>query len=291
MKRMCMLAVGLCGVFCIVHSVQSTAESGRTPALVYLQGSQSDTLNTEPVNPKKGLGLGRAMALLHADQKLHLSWYYDWGLAPQSSVQQGVEFVPMVWGWYGDKSGRVTQTVAGLKAKLHAKYLLGFNEPDNASQSNLPVAKALAAWPVLMAANLPLGAPAGVHADDKWMMRFMSGAKAHHYPVNFVPIHWYGMPNAQGFLAYVRHIHELYGKPVWITEFANVDWSTRGKASSKFTAHDVAQFLRVVLPALNHMSYVERYAWFSSLQPQLRSSSLFNRDGSLTEAGKVYASE
>ncbi len=241
-------------------------------------------------NPKKGLGIYRQQNFPNVTQKLHLAWYYTWGLSPIKRVPANVEFVPMVWGWYGDKSGKVTQQIVSLKSRLKAHYLLGFNEPDNATQSNLSVAAALKAWPVLMKAHLPLGAPGAVHADDVWMRQFMAEAEAAHDRVDFVPIHWYGLPDAQAFLNYVRHIHELYGKPVWITEFANVDWSSPKKVSSRFTANDVAKFLRVVLPALNQMSYVVRYAWFSSLTPPLSTSSLFNKDGSLTEAGRVYAS-
>ncbi len=265
--------------------------AARVATIGYQNSSEENADGVGAVNPKKGLGIYKKQRGFRPAQMLHLAWYYDWGIGPQASVPTGVEFVPMVWGWYGDKSGKAAQTIANLKSTLHSRYLLGFNEPDNKTQSNMSVSSALKVWPILMTSNLPLGAPGAVHADGPWMQRFMAGAKAAGDRVDFVPIHWYGMPNAKAFLGYVRRVHEMYHMPVWITEFANVDWSTKNQVSKKFTAHDVAQFLRIVLPALNHMSYVKRYAWFTSRSPMLRASSLFHKDGRLTEAGRVYASE
>jgi hypothetical protein len=47
-----------------------------------------------------------------------------------------------------------------------------------------------------------------------------------------------------------------------------------------------------VLPALERLDFVERYAWFDEPDPQpaLETSRLFNTDGSLTELGELYAS-
>lgn len=295
MKRVCFSVITLCCVLGSAYAVQSGAVgvAAHTQIANAVRFHQSASGNTLPVvanNPKKGLGIYIKQRGYNPAQALHLAWYYDWGIGPQKSVPSSVEFVPMVWGWYGDKSGNTARTIANLKTTLHARYLLGFNEPDGKQQSNLTVAAALKAWPVLMSSNLPLVGPAAVHADGPWMQRFMAGAIAAGDRVDYIPIHWYGMPNATAFLGYVRRVHELYHKPIWITEFANVDWSTPHQASKKFTAHDVAQFLRIVLPALNHMSYVMRYAWFSDRSPALRDSSLFHKDGTLTEAGRVYAS-
>ncbi len=296
MNRGCQLGLVLCLVLSGTNAVNAGATGvSRNMTLIESKRNIQEAAENGQVvvsnNPKKGLGIYKNQRGFNPAQKLHLAWYYDWGIGPQKSVPSSVEFVPMVWGWYGDKSGKAAQTIAHLKTTLHARYLLGFNEPDNKTQSNLTVSKVLKAWPILMSSDLPLGAPGAVHADDQWMQRFMAGAQSSGDRVDFVPIHWYGLPNARAFLAYVRRVHDMYHKPVWITEFANVDWSTRHQASKKFTSHDVAQFLRVVLPALNHMPYVMRYAWFTNRSPAFRASSLFHKDGSLTEAGRVYASE
>lgn len=39
----------------------------------------------------------------------------------------------------------------------------------------------------------------------------------------FVCVHWYGGANAQSFINYVKKVHELFNKPIWITEFAPAD--------------------------------------------------------------------
>ena len=50
-------------------------------------------------------------------------------------------------------------------------------------------------------------------------------------------------------------------------------------------------FVAAVLPALDSMSFVQRYAWFESgaQDAALGRSVLFRDDGSLTGAGQVYA--
>ena len=56
-----------------------------------------------------------------------------------------------------------SSTCTALPASLSASgnpYLLTFNEPDNPSQSNMTVARALQLWPYLEATGLQLGSPA-----------------------------------------------------------------------------------------------------------------------------------
>lgn len=222
--------------------------------------------------------------------KLNLGWYYNWTDNPMEKIPRTVEFVPMVFGWFGDKDGKESQRIANLKKTANARYLLGYNEPDGEGQANLPVKKALDGWPILMKSGLPLGSPAAVHAEDTWMRDFMAGAAARGYRVDFVTIHWYYLTKPDSFLGYIEKIHKLYKKPVWITEFANVDWDKPSSTTRKFTPKDVAKFLHVVLPRLNKLDYVQRYAWFHAPEAPYGTSALFKQDGSLTEVGKVYAS-
>jgi hypothetical protein len=69
------------------------------------------------------------------------------------------------------------------------------------------------------------------------------------------------------------------------------DWKAKKPEDNRHTAQEVYAFMKEVLPQLDKLDFVERYAWFpSSLKnAKIASSSLFNEDGSLTPLGKLYA--
>jgi hypothetical protein len=237
---------------------------------------------------KKGIGVYDA-ALAAGASKLNVAWYYNWWYTPTKGAPTDVEYVPMLFNWYPEKADETTKAILALKSQ-GARTILGYNEPDS-KEMKLTPEDGLKPWPLLMRTGLRLGAPAGTHAEEPWMQTFMEGVRKNHYRVDFMTIHWYYLTDPQSFLGYLRKIHDLYHKPIWVTEFANVDWDRKPGQKSKFTPHDVAEFLRVVLPALDKLPYVERYAWFSAFDPEYADSTLFNKDGSLTEAGEVYAAE
>ena len=116
----------------------------------------------------------------------------------------------------------------------------------------------------------------------------MKAADEKKYRVDFVTIHWYGGADASGFLGYLARVHDLYHRPLWVTEFAPADWSGHRGISPQ----QAANFMRVVLPAMNKLSYVQRYSWFSASPDDaaLGAAALFNKDRSLTALGRLYAS-
>ena len=219
---------------------------------------------------------------------IHPSWFYTWGGDEPANVPASVEFVPMAWGYYGNANNNFSNWLNNyVKKQPGVKSILGFNEPDSNSQANLSVAQALDGWQYMQSTGLPLGSPAAVHADDQWMRDFMAGAAAKNYRVDYVTIHWYGGNDPNGFINYVDYIHNLYNKPVWVTEFAPADWSGQHGISTQ-QAYD---FMHQVLPALNQRSYVQRYSWFSAdvNDAALGQAALYNHDGSLTPLGQLYS--
>jgi hypothetical protein len=232
-------------------------------------------------NPKKGLG-GRENKVPY----LNGSWFYTWGGDRPANTPTGVEFVPMEWGYYGNANNGSVNWLNYVKSQSGVRTILGFNEPDSTTQANLSVAYALGGWQYLVGTGLPLGSPATVHADNQWMKDFMAGCATKNYRVDYVCIHWYGGNDPWGFLGHVEYIHNLYGKPVWITEFAPADWSgNRG-----ISPQQCADFARIVLPELSRRSYVQRYAWFSAGtgDAALGAAALVNDDGTLTDLGRLY---
>ncbi len=236
--------------------------------------------SVQAVPAKKGIGFYQEMSSSQPVHRLGVGWYYNWVLKANAWAPRKTEFVPMVWSWYGDASG--------LKSLSGAKALLGFNEPDGKDQANLTVDEALAAWPELEKTGLPLGSPATVHADGDWMQAFLKGARERKLPVDFVTVHWYYLPDPDAFIGYLEKVHRLYGLPIWITEFACVDWDKKPGGTASFTPEDVARFVRAVLPRLDALPWVKRYAWFEGDGPYAESR-LFNSDGTLTVVGRAYA--
>jgi RNA polymerase sigma factor (sigma-70 family) len=242
-----------------------------------------------PLNAKKGVSAWAFNGVTRALARSGASWYYTW--APNHAgiaSPRGVAFVPMIWG-----AGSVTAaTLSQVRHEGHV--LLGFNEPDLSSQSNMSVPRALALWPRLMATGMRLGSPAvatGAATPGGWLDRFMRGAAARHYRVNFITVHWYGADFATGPAAgqlesYLQAIHARYRLPIWLTEFA----LARFGGSASFPAPRVqAAFLTAATTMLERLRYVQRYAWFAlPATPGDGSAGLFLPGPVATRAGRAF---
>lgn len=227
-------------------------------------------------------------------EALKVDWHYSWGSEQPKDHPRDIEFVPMMWGWNTKNMEHNDQRLADImdqKRAGKATHLLGFNEPDGKEQANLSVDTCIAAWPKLEKTGLRLGSPAAVHADRPWMTEFMKKAEAKDYRVDFICVHWYGGPNAKSLITHLDKIHKLYGKPIWITEFCPADWNAKKKGKNAHSPQQVKKFMLEVLPMLDELDYVERYAWFTCRDDNLAliSSQLIKDDGTLTELGKTYA--
>lgn len=240
---------------------------------------------------KKGICLAGGAESKKRIEALNVGWHYNWTPNWKGGKIKEAPFVPMIWGnnkWSTD--GLDELRVA--KSKAEANPLLGFNEPDGKKQANMSVDAALAFWPELEKTNRRLGSPATVHADNEWMKSFMKQAEKQGRRVDFVCVHWYGQNDPQKFIERLEAIHKLYGKPIWITEFAIADWSAKSLKENKNRPEDVLAFMKTVLPKLERLDFVERYAWFhaSKDNPRLGPSALFEEDGKLSALGEFYAS-
>ena len=246
-----------------------------------------------PFNAKKGFGKTTKNVEWNSKvEDLRVSWHYSWGHELKSDEPDSVEFVPMIWGAWSD-TAKIQAKLDQVKEYKDAglvHYLLGFNEPDGKEQANMTVKSALDYWPKLMEVGLPLGSPAAVHADKDWMQNFMSEVESRNYRVDFICVHWYGGSNAQGLVNHLNKVYELYKRPIWITEFAPADWNASSPSDSKITKEKAMSFMKEILPILDTMSIVERYAWFSAKTSSapLGNSSLFYDSGNLTPLGKYY---
>ncbi len=235
-------------------------------------------------------------SLPYADRVLSLNpaWYYTWGPAGISGVQH-VEFVPMVWG--GENN--VQAQIAAVKALGPGKVpiVLGPNEPDNVGQSNMTVDEVIAVWPEISKLAALTVAPAPVHPfppSGIWLPQFVAAAKELHYHFNYIAVHAYPGNDPAGFLAEIDQTYEMYGLPIWITEFAVADWQASKTSPNIYTPDDVVGFMEAVLPALEARPHVARYAWFgagpaAATSLPLGPSALFDVHGDMTTPGTYYA--
>lgn len=237
---------------------------------------------------KKGVGL----IDLHAGDRieaLNVAWYYTWKLQPIDGVA-AEKFVPMVWG------GRhLEKQLSVLKARGTVPVLLGFNEPNKRDQANMSVQKAILSWSQLEPLAGRLGSPAPAGVLGPWFDNFYNMVRKKGLKMDFMAVHLYGPPDPQKFLAKLDAVYEKYHLPIWITEFAVADWSAKGKSgSNRYSEEEVLAFMKSVLPELEKRQYVERYAWFGAgnhalTHEQVRTSRLFEKDGTLTPLGKYYS--
>ena len=202
------------------------------------------------------------------------------------SSSAGSDFVPMIW------SGRDMPALADVSKFSASDVLLGFNEPDHHEQANMSVTQALDLWPQLMATGKRLGSPAtttpGTLGQGSWLDSFMKGAAARNYKVDFVAVHYYSAdPSIAAFKSFLEKVHTTYGKPVWVTEWALVDWGNLGR----FSFAETAKFMAEATQMMDDLDFVEKHAWFATyagLDALDMHTNLFDAAGQLTEPGRTF---
>lgn len=264
--------------------------------------SGSSDLKAAAPSAKKGTGMSTSTKngiWWQNVNNLNSNWYYTWGtFIPDDQVANApnVEFVPMLWG-----GSSVTATnVAKLNALYEQgkiKYVLGFNEPDLTEESNMTVAVALDKWEYLcqnLNPGIKLVSPATSYPSLKetsWMVQFMNGVQERNLRVDYIAVHIYQPNTASLFTNPVNAVYERWGKKVWITEFGVRDESTGGDPTkNRYTREQMVSFMETLLPQLEDMEAVDRYAWFNS-SPTIAGlwpCGLVDTDGSLTILGNYY---
>jgi RNA polymerase sigma factor (sigma-70 family) len=253
---------------------------------------RATTASPAPAAPvssaKKGVGTWSFSASEASLAASGASWFYNWGSSPAGVASPpGVAYVPMIWGASSVTSANLAQV------RSEGRTLLGFNEPDLASQSNMTVAQALSLWPQLEATGMTLGSPA-VAANGatpgSWLDQFMSGAAARGDRVDFITLHWYGGdfstgPAVSQLESYLQAVYDRYHKPIWLTEFGLANFGT-----GQFpTGAQQAAFVSAATTMLDGLPYVQRYAWFALPASSTDGSlGLFTSTGAATETGRAF---
>lgn len=225
----------------------------------------------DPVG-KKGVGLPERKG---KDEQhlalLKVSWYYNWG--SQTKLKTKAQFVPMIFS---------------LKTEApktpNNDFILGFNEPDHAKQSNISVKEALKHWNDVSSKGKTVISPAmaGNALTGDWLPEFMK-AKV---KVDAIAVHWYKGVDAKKLIKDLEEIHAKYRRPIWLTEFASQTHASSEESPDKFSQAQVNEFIREAGEWLEKTPWVARYAWHDA---NVGTSALFNDKGELTATGKAYA--
>lgn len=196
------------------------------------------------------------------EQTPALGWYYNW--RPDQIYSKGrqrrfVEFVPMIHG-SKDVGKRI-------QSDLPVSSLLGFNEPDGGGdhQAGLSVERAVHLWPQLERRNLRLGSPAttrgGTLGAGSWQRRFMDSVEANGLRVDFMAVHYYSTNGSvDEFKNWLVDVHREYRRPIWVTEFAYIDWDRPHSVSYA----ENAEFASAAIEMMEGLPFVERHAWFAA---------------------------
>ena len=247
--------------------------------------------------PKRGVASSRYLASdPSALSRIGASWAYDWSLTPPRD-RSSLQWVPMVWG-AGSMTPAALTSLKAARRSGRAQDLLGFNEPDSSSQSNLSPEQAASLWPWLERTGLRLGSPAPAVATDGWLARFMSLVRVRHLRVDFIALHYYQDFTNPDAVAELRRqlvaIHDQYHRPIWITEIGALDirgWDEPMMHPPTTALADA--YMRKLFAMLDSLGFVERYAWFTDdcwQDPACRTSSLFTKTGRVTPIGSTFAS-
>jgi len=245
---------------------------------------------------KRGVAYGHHSANDMKTASAGISWWYNWSSQPDYDIQTTyadykVDFVPQAWNAVGING---IKTLVSQDNKV--KYILGFNEPNFTDQANMTPSQAAAAWPQLQAIadqyGLKLVSPAVNYCGNcvsengtvytnpfKWLDDFFAACPA--CRVDYIALHWYGGGNS--ITGYINDARK-YGKPIWITEFANWD--------NGVTVENQKSYLAGTTNFLERDPDVFRYSWFmgrtsggATAYPYL---DLYGLDGKMTDLGQIY---
>ena len=224
-------------------------------------------------------------------QYMNNNWFYKWSNNGDSDLDR--EYTPMAWG---KGAADDDNDIEIIKSKYKSTHILAFNEPDDCNGQSgqygnmCVVDTSLTYYKNLLKSGLRMVSPAcRQDAVFNWLNEFNSKAIDENIRIDVIAVHWYdwgsnpqNSPNANPqdvfnrFVNYLGSVHQMYGLPIWITEFnANRhrnEWVHR-------------QFLQLALPFLEETDYIERYSFFP---PTTQVANFFDENNNFTQIGELY---
>jgi lysophospholipase L1-like esterase len=224
---------------------------------------------------------------------------------PIAGNQRNLKFYPA----FNDPGEQTTATLAAaqLAAQLSgSNIILGYNEPWNFGGATTPQI-ALDGWPALMALGTRLASPSisGPTDGTAWLDQFMAGVSSRGYRVDLINVHYYANlaagASVETFRQYLIDIHNRYGKPIIITEWACDEWSDNGISTDlreysaayrnpTFTLQQQADYVRDALVMLDSLDFVEFHTYWEAVDGNgwYYNTPLLWSDGTPTIIGQVF---
>jgi len=218
-----------------------------------------------------------------------VTWYHHWQDGPVSQMPSKVKYVPMFWG--NAKWDKWNARKAEMN-KNKPTHLIGFNEPDISSQSNMSPAYAAQVW---MQEIHPWGqkgvkliSPA-IAWDQDWLASFLSELSKRGGYVDMISVHWYGSyKDIEKFKKFVSTARTRFNRKIWVTELGVTSSSGASQQQTK-------DFMMKAFQWMDQTGYVLRASWFgcfeSSKPPDAYATSknaLLKTAGSLNDMGFWY---
>ncbi len=220
---------------------------------------------------------------------LNAKWHYNWNISLGSPSRD--------WEYVAIKQQPYWPGLNQDWEWLGVNHLLGFNEPNNPVEDaykNLSpqgsVSDAVARWPELLGTGLRVGAPAVTDGGYSWIVDFVNQADTAGHRVDYVPVHYYrsysNNNNPQGAATalynYLKSIHDVVQRPIWVTEFNNgANWT--GDADPTFDQNK--NVIEAMINMMDSTPWIERYALYSSVE-EVRQ--VYYNAGGFTPMGAMY---
>jgi hypothetical protein len=256
--------------------------------------ASTSTGSTLSKSAKRGIAYDLASTADLAALSPGVSWWYNWSPYPNASVpanyatQYGMQFEPMLWTFNGTVSGMQTHG-----------YILVLNEPNIVTQANVTPQHAAQMWPQfeglasqtgadIVGPAMTWGTMTGYEDPVAWLDAFYAAYEAANNGrqprIDYLAFHWYDY----GLSAQLDRLTK-YGKPFWVTEFAN--WHSQNDGAEINTLAKQEAQMTDMVATCESRSDVFRYAWYTGrLSPDPHYTSLLGATGQLTDLGKLYLS-
>lgn len=195
-----------------------TVAAAATPTGTTIAEAEATTIATSSSISR---GLGWATTSAPADLFTSgISWYFNWSPIPSAYMPSSWEFYANIWG-----SGGIEDLASTLTG---SPKLIGFNEPDSTTQSNIGVDEAISLYqeylvPLKSSGKISeLGTPAVTNSQNSgqgldYLSSFVS--ECTNCDLDFAVVHWYA-ESLDDFKSHVTQAHQLTGLPVNVAEFA-----------------------------------------------------------------------
>jgi hypothetical protein len=164
----------------------------------------------------------------HFNTLFKSSWSYDWGNGGENEYEYG-QYMPMQWGGIASSTAGILRNQPEWYGRANQTTVLGFNEPDLSDQSNMAEETAAYQWPRLERMNLPLSGPVPAAYKGTWRTTYEELAATEGLRSEYMAMHWYSTSGASSgspgtLIDNMEYLYNLYGKPIWLTEFSTRDF-------------------------------------------------------------------